>query len=1228
MQPKNLGWKFAFVGLLVALSLYSLWANGLREGIDLKGGHILQFKVDLGEGASSGVVREVISTLKERVDPRGVGDLTWRPVGDDRLEVRMPLGTERSRQAKEAFDNAMKRLEGGNILRSQLRKVESLAGQERSKTIDDLSAGNPARAEMLRKAGEAYDAHQAAQETFERLRREGAPEEQLNAARARRLRAQSASLEASQAVLEANVNVRLLGELLELYVSRREKEQLSQKQVDQRTKELNDRLKELRLRHPDRTGQIDAVAKAHQDWREKRTGLDDPEDLKRLIAKAGVLDFRIAPVLPVRGRQGEPALTEQQYLTYTRQLQEQGPLAARARAELQWFPIRKGTEKLSPDMVVGRYAGRKYVLLYNKPGFTMLQQTGEAAKRSWSLTATPGSDDMGRPAVHFELDARGARQMGLLTGGHRGHYMAILLDDEVYSAPVIRATIYERGIIEGTFTQDEVKEMCRILNAGALAARVNPDPVSERTIGASIGQDNKNKGKNAAYWGLIGVAVFMMVYYLSAGAIADVALLLNLVLVLGAMSFIDAVFTLPGIAGVILTIGMAVDANVLIFERLREEQVKTQSMRMAIRNAYSSAASAILDSNATTLITCLILGWVGTEEVRGFAITLGLGVMFSLFTALIVTRWVFQLLAEMGLLKARLHMLAFIGTPNVNWMGKRRLFWLISIVVAAGGIVSVVGQGRDLLGLEFSAGSQAVFSFKEGLAIPGPDGNEVLPQRALVEQAIRNQARELGRGGAGANPGPGSAPADTAPASAPAAAAGGLRAEELRRLAETAKVETILQPDKERAWLDRFGAGSDGAITRAAFAARKYSLRVFDELDGNRDGKLVPAELKQLPSWSYQVSTTVADLELLREVIRGAFGEYLAQSPRVQFELQKTGPVPGLDLTLDRSDAGKTPITEELVESKLSPTSREAFRDFVGGVMYVVRDLRPALTEAALLERIRNMRSKPDFAGFGYNPTAVVGLEAAGAEEGFRSFAVLVYDSSAEYTAQPERWKESADKELTLLTAALERRSSLESLQEFDAAIAERAAQLAVVAFVLSWAAIIVYLWLRFGQARWGLAAVVCLVHDVVIAVGLVGAGAFLARTVLGRWLLVEAFKIDMAVVAAFLTIIGYSVNDTIVVFDRIRENRGRLTTVDEKTINRSINQTLSRTLLTTTTTLIAVVVMYVGGGPGIHAFTYALLIGILFGTYSSIAIASPLLLGFKQAVVGRVAGPSAKGGK
>jgi SecD/SecF fusion protein len=199
--------------------------------------------------------------------------------------------------------------------------------------------------------------------------------------------------------------------------------------------------------------------------------------------------------------------------------------------------------------------------------------------------------------------------------------------------------------------------------------------------------------------------------------------------------------------------------------------------------------------------------------------------------------------------------------------------------------------------------------------------------------------------------------------------------------------------------------------------------------------------------------------------------------------------------------------------------------------------------------------------------------------------------------------------ELNLINAALTTERSLQKVLVFQPSIAAQAKQQALAAIILACIAMAAYLWFRFGALDYGLAAIVALLHSVSIAVGMVALSYYISQTFLGPLLLIDDFRIDLAMVAAFLTVLGYSVNDTIVVFDRIRENRGKLKSLSPELINKSLNQTLARTLLTGTTTLIVILIMYVSGGAGIHGFNYVLLIGIVTGTYSSIAIASPLLL-------------------
>jgi len=246
-----------------------------------------------------------------------------------------------------------------------------------------------------------------------------------------------------------------------------------------------------------------------------------------------------------------------------------------------------------------------------------------------------------QPIVNMRLDKRGARIFSRVTGANIERLLAIVLDGNVYSAPRIKSKIPDgRAIITGIGKMTEAKDLAIVLRAGALPAPVNI--IEERTVGPSLGEDSIRKGIHAAIIGMILVVLFMVFYYKGAGLIADLALILNLIFVMAALAGLRAALTLPGIAGIILTIGMAVDANVLIFERIREELRAGKTVRVAIDAGYSRAFRTILDANLTTFFTALILYLVGTGPVKGFGTTLMLGIASSMFTAIVVTRAIFD----------------------------------------------------------------------------------------------------------------------------------------------------------------------------------------------------------------------------------------------------------------------------------------------------------------------------------------------------------------------------------------------------------------------------------------------------------------------------------------------------------------------------------------------------------------------------------------------------------
>jgi preprotein translocase subunit SecD len=249
----------------------------------------------------------------------------------------------------------------------------------------------------------------------------------------------------------------------------------------------------------------------------------------------------------------------------------------------------------------------------------------------------------GEPYVSLTFDSRGARTFEMVTGENVGKRLAIVLDNNVYSAPVIRDRIAGgRAQITGHFTMDEAKDLAIVLRAGALPAPVNI--LEEMTVGPSLGQDSINQGMKAAFVGGVAVILFMAIYYGLAGVIADFAVLLNIFFIMAGLAALGATLTLPGIAGIILTIGMAVDANVLIFERIREELRLGKPMRAAIDAGFNRAMVTIIDSNLTTLITALVLFQFGTGTVKGFAVTLSIGLIANFYTGVHLTRIIFDYL--------------------------------------------------------------------------------------------------------------------------------------------------------------------------------------------------------------------------------------------------------------------------------------------------------------------------------------------------------------------------------------------------------------------------------------------------------------------------------------------------------------------------------------------------------------------------------------------------------
>jgi preprotein translocase subunit SecD len=254
--------------------------------------------------------------------------------------------------------------------------------------------------------------------------------------------------------------------------------------------------------------------------------------------------------------------------------------------------------------------------------------------------AEPSRDENGQPSVSFNLTGEGGRRFGAFTGAHIGDNLAVVLDNKVQEVAVIKDQIHDSGVINGRFTDQETKDLAMVLRSGALPAGIKY--LEERTVGPSLGSDSIRAGVTAAIIGMLAVLIFMLIYYHAAGINADIALILNLIILLGFLGFSGATLTLPGIAGVILTVGMGVDSNVLIFERIREELRNGKTPPSAVEQGFGHAWITIVDTHVTTIVSAVILFIFGTGPVKGFAVTLSFGLFANLFTAVFVSRVIFD----------------------------------------------------------------------------------------------------------------------------------------------------------------------------------------------------------------------------------------------------------------------------------------------------------------------------------------------------------------------------------------------------------------------------------------------------------------------------------------------------------------------------------------------------------------------------------------------------------
>ncbi|GAB3002665.1 protein translocase subunit SecDF [Cyclobacterium sediminis] len=578
-------------------------------------------------------------------------------------------------------------------------------------------------------------------------------------------------------------------------------------------------------------------------------------------------------------------------------------------------------------------------------------------------------DQTSRPAVSMQMNAEGARRWRKLTAENIGKRIAVVLDNYVYTAPTVQGEIPSgQSEITGNFTMEEAKDLANILKSGTLPAPTNI--VEEAIVGPTLGVEARNQGINSMVAGLVLVVLFMIAYYSKGGFVAIAALLFNIFFILGILAQLGAALTLPGIAGIVLTIGMSIDANVLIFERIKEELKNGAGILQAISSGYNKAFSAILDSNVTTFLTGAILYALGQGPVKGFAIVLMIGIASSFFSAVFITRVIVYWMSKKGE-KSNIS----FATPfaknlfsdlKIDFLGKRKVAYLISTGIIVVGMILALTSGIKF-GVDFTGGRYYIVEFSESV-----------------------------------------------PAS-----------------------ELKVGLDSE----------FDGAVEVKTYGANNV-LKV---------------------TTSYLVNE-------------------------------------------DNDEANRE------VEDK-------------------VRNGIATVTGFSFLEDATKLSG---------NDFSITGSNKVGA---------TVADDI--------------------------KNSSLEAM-------------------FFSLIAIFLYILLRFRKWQFSLASIIALVHDTFFVIA-----AFAIASAFGA-----TFEIDQVFIAAVLTVIGYSINDTVIVFDRIRENiASRGTSKIVQMFNDAINQTMARTLITSATTLIVVLVLLIFGGEVLRGFSFALLIGVLVGTYSSIYIATPVVV-------------------
>lgn len=1199
-MDKNLTPKIILIIVLVLVALWTLYPPNktLKSGIDLAGGTSLIYEIDtygLTEAEKKDMSSKMITILRRRIDPANIQNFIWRPQGNTRFEIQMPLADAETRAKRQMYESQLEKLLEDNINTAIIMRSLKKSAQERTEDFENFAQNSPDKLEILTELAAAYGQRRELQNKRDKSAVKMQTPEQLIKLAGLDLETIKSKMvdwvklddkklkEALTEFLGSDKNLDLLtrytviysewADVVEQLTDPQNGKNIQYNQAKQKLDRLNlteeqinlcltippnslkytKAVEKLKSEFPERLKKIESVISAFDQYRPFQGRLDDHKDLQRMLKGAGILEFRILPMLE------QAQIDQRQIESYIELLNKKGPKYASDNKYI-WCEIENIKEWNVTNSIVGEFGNKYYILASNEPEKVMLHSFNQ---KSWKLkSARPTQDQHGRRAIGFVLDETAGKMFGKITSQNKGRPLCILLDNQAISAPNIQSRITTQGIITGTFTQTETADMVDKLNAGSLPARLIEQPISVKTIGPSIGADNRDRGIKAGLIGLVTVLLCMLIYYCAAGAIADIALLMNLLFVLAIMALVRASFTLPGIAGIILTIGMSVDANVLIFERIREEQQKGSSIRIAIKNGYQRAFRTILDANLTTFITAAILFWVASEEIKGFAIVLMLGIASSMFTALFVTRVVFDILVSKRIIKERLFMLRLLRKPNVNWMRLRPLFLTCSVLLMAFGLFAFFMRDNtknNKYDIEFTGGTSVIINLKHEIPI-----QQVRDRLKKVSQDLNN---------------PAIATANVYSINKSS------RQYEITTTETNKTITTVTFPGDSQQSIDSLASAIDDRLDNLQITQNKQNASVFT-ITTNQMSKAAIENVLSEAFTDAQISEPTIQ-RTVNNAILSAFGDQLEVLQNL-----------GLRITSEEK------ITEELIDSY------PELGDFIGGCK-IICQIKKSVSIAKIERRLKDLRFKPDMRNLHWYDYKILSadLNQIDPDKPVNSFTYISVDPQAPFRELTEQeWSQFIGNETSKIRAAASLETSLPRVTQINPSVGAEAKTRALVAIVLSLFAIVTYIWIRFGDLRYGFAAIAALIHDVCITLGAVVACTYIAGTVIGEKLLIGDFKINLAMIAAFLTLIGYSLNDTIVIFDRIRENR-RKDLITPMIINDSINQTISRTLLTSFTTFIVVLIMYIFGGDGLRGFTFAIGLGIIIGTYSSVAIAAPILL-------------------